>query len=143
MSEDGYSQIYILTSVNLTASRAENILQDFGTIHAMAFDGHWSTQVCLEGLSMYSIDRPVPHAISIIAAPADKTCTIQNNDVLPICGTTTNCDSSIYIGGVIQATAAIDGDQIIFEISKCNGTLFSADNRFISVKIFAIVMKTI
>lgn len=130
VNDDGYSTIYLLTSAPISATKVSNILQDFGAVQAMAFDGHLSTQIGLGGYSMFTIDRPVPHAIGIAAAPVKKTYFIKNDDILPICGTTTPCLGAPFIGGVIQTEAITDGDEITFEVSKCNGTAFTADGVF-------------
>ncbi len=130
LNNNGYSKIYLLTSATMSAVRVNTILQGFGSIQAMAFDGSLSSQIALGGYSMFFMDRPVPHAIGISAAPTPKTYSIENDDALPICGMTTSCNGTPVIGGVIQASAVIDRDQITFEVSKCNGTAFIADGKF-------------
>ena len=131
LDSGGYTKVYVLTSSPIFSARAAQILQDFGAIQAMAFDGNWSTQISTPSISGYTIDRPVPHAMGIAAAPTTtKTYFVDNVNDLPNCGTTTICNNDTYIGGVIQATATIDNNQITFEISKCNGTPFGADGHF-------------
>ncbi|MFK7799048.1 MAG: T9SS type A sorting domain-containing protein [Aureispira sp.] len=130
LDNGGYSKIYVLTSLPMQSSRAAQIVQNFGAIQAMVFDAHWSTQISAPNISGYTIDRPVPHAMGIAAAATPKTYFVNNVPDLPHCGTTTICDNDTYIGGVIQATATIDNNQITFEVSKCNGTPFGADGYF-------------